>query len=210
MPERNDESTARKIVRTATQLYCEIGYRKTTVGDIARRLSMSSANVYRFFPSKRAIEEAVVAELVEEVSTAAICAAGEGGLAVQRLTATLNAIARRNEDLFVRHGRLHELMAFAVRDSWPVALSFADRVRRLVGEIIAAGQASGELRAGSPMALSRCMLEAMDVYLSPSRIRASPPGPSFDEMMNFCVGALRSQPSQPTDMRANPRLRAAG
>ena len=45
----------RGIVQAATDLSCEIGHNKTTIADIARRLSMSPANIYRFFASKRAI-----------------------------------------------------------------------------------------------------------------------------------------------------------
>ncbi|MBV9588106.1 MAG: helix-turn-helix transcriptional regulator, partial [Hyphomicrobiales bacterium] len=36
-----------------------MGYSKTTVSDIAASLSMSAANVYRFFPSKGAINDAL-------------------------------------------------------------------------------------------------------------------------------------------------------
>jgi len=54
-----------RIVQAAIRLHSEFGFRKTTVADIARRASMSPANVYRFFVSKQAIEEAVVADLFE-------------------------------------------------------------------------------------------------------------------------------------------------
>ena len=57
------ETARRGILQSALGLYREIGHKKTNVADIARRSSMSPANVYRFFPSKRAIEQAVVAEL---------------------------------------------------------------------------------------------------------------------------------------------------
>jgi len=214
MPELNDAPTrcpgpGRKILQAASQLYREIGHRKTTVSDIARRSSMSPANVYRFFPSKRAIEAAVVAELFEEVSMAATGAAQVEGSAVERLNATLKMIAQLNEELFARHGSLHELMAVAVRESWPVALSSADRIRGLVRHLIVAGQESGELRAGSPMALACCLLEAMDVHLSPSRIRRAL-RPSFDEMMRFCVAALRDPRSHPTQVNSDLRLKAVG
>ena len=214
MPELNDDPTrcpgpGRKILQAASQLYREIGHRKTTVSDIARRSSMSPANVYRFFPSKRAIEAAVVAELFEEVSMAATGAAQVEGSAVERLNATLKMIAQLNEELFARHGSLHELMAVAVRESWPVALSSADRIRGLVRHLIVAGQESGELRAGSPMALACCLLEAMDVHLSPSRIRGAR-RPSFDEMMRFCVAALRDPRSQPAQVNSDLRLKAVG
>ncbi|WP_050419281.1 hypothetical protein [Bradyrhizobium tropiciagri] len=75
--------------------------------------------------------------------------------------------------------------------------------------VIAAGQAGGEFRAGSPMALACCLLDAMDAYLNPARIKAAALRPAFDEMMNFCAGALSNAasvngaPSQMTSSRAD-------
>ena len=44
------------------------------------------------------------------------------------------------------------------------------------------------------MAMTCCLLEAMDGYLNPSRINAATVRPTFDEMMDFCAGALRHVP----------------
>jgi hypothetical protein len=78
-----------------------------------------------------------------------------------------------------------------------------------VRAIIADGQASGELRPGSPMAMTRCLLEAMDGYLNPSRINAATVRPAFDEMMDFCAGALRHVPwGQSIDLAADLRAKA--
>jgi AcrR family transcriptional regulator len=65
----------RRIVQAAIRLHREIGFKKTTVADIARGASMSPANVYRFFASKQAIEGVVVADLFEHASTSATLAA---------------------------------------------------------------------------------------------------------------------------------------
>jgi len=64
-----------RILVTAERLFREIGYRKITVADIARLLKMSPANVYRFFGSKRAIQEAVARRLMGEIEQAAIAIA---------------------------------------------------------------------------------------------------------------------------------------
>ena len=45
----------------------DIGYQKTTVADIAKSLRMSPANVYRFFDSKKSINEAVLARFKGEL-----------------------------------------------------------------------------------------------------------------------------------------------
>ena len=186
--------TRRRILQAAVRLHREIGFKKTTVADVARGASMSPANVYRFFPSKQALEEAVVADLFEQVSAAATLAACGGGSALKRLTAVFTTISQLHDDRLANDSKLHELLAAAVREDWPVALSHVDRIRGVVRPIIAAGQVSGEVRPGSPMALTCCLLEAMDAYLSPSRINALTIRPTFDEMMDFCAGALRHVP----------------
>jgi AcrR family transcriptional regulator len=183
----------RRILEAAVQSHREIGFRKTTVADIARRASMSPANVYRFFPSKQAIEEAVVADLFEQVCAATTCAA-HGGAALERLTAALRAIWQLHEHRLKTDSKQHELVAAAIGENWAVGLSCADRIRELVRAIIAAGQVSGELRPGSSMAMACCLLEAMDGYLNPSRINAATARPAFHEMMDFCAGALRQHP----------------
>jgi AcrR family transcriptional regulator len=182
--------TRRRIVDVAIRLYREFGYRKTTVADIARGASMSPANVYRFFASRRAIEEAVLADLFGQVSEAAAHAARGGGSPLRRLEAVLRTISALLEDWRAHDGKLHELMAVAVLGNWLIASSYADRIGALVRSMISAGQARGELRQGSPIVLAGCVIEAMDAYLSPSRSNLAAIGPSFDEMMKFCAGGL--------------------
>ncbi|MGY4625489.1 TetR/AcrR family transcriptional regulator [Bradyrhizobium sp. USDA 4486] len=209
--EDRTSSARRKIVQAAIHLYGEMGHNKTTVTDIAQNLSMSSANVYRFFPSRRAIDEAVVQEVLEEAVSAAAEAARASGPALRRLAAILKAIADCNEGRPAKHRRLQDLITLAVRQNWTVVLTYDDRIRGLVRPIIGTGQARGELQGGSPMALTCCLLEAMDVYLNPSRVGAAALRPSFEEMLRFCTGALRRTPFlQPAEMTAHVQLIAAG
>jgi len=204
-------SARRRIVQAAIHLYGEMGHNKTTVADIARHLSMSSSNVYRFFPSRRAIEEAVVEQVLEEAVSAAAEAAHGSGSALRRLAAILKAIADCNEGRPAKHRRLQDLITLAIRQNWTVVLTYDDRIRGLVRSIIGAGQTRGELQSNSPMALTCCLLEAMDVHLNPARIGAATLRPSFEEMLRFCTGALRRTPFlHPAEMTARAKLRFAG
>lgn len=180
-----------RIVQAAIRLYQAIGHRKTTVADIARGASMSPANIYRFFPSRQAVEEAVVEGLLAKVCADAGIESGSG-VSGERLEAAFWTIFQRHQRRLVHDARLHELVVAAGEANWPVVLSHADKVRGLVRSIIASGQASGEFRAGSPTALARCTCEAMGAYLDPCRIRTTAGRAAFDEMMGFCSGALRS------------------
>ncbi|WP_312016757.1 TetR/AcrR family transcriptional regulator [Bradyrhizobium japonicum] len=198
-------------MQAAIRLYGEIGHKKTTVADIAQNLSMSSANVYRFFPSRRAIEEAVVEEVLEEAASAAAEAARTNGPALRCVAAILKAIADCNEARPAKHRRLQDLITLAVRQNWMVVLAYHDKIRGVVRPIIGTGQARGEVRGGSPMALTCCLLEAMDVHLNPSRMGAATLRPSFEEMLRFCTGSLSRAPLwQPVEMASQVHLKAAG
>ena len=65
--EHIEGDTRERILEVAERLFRQIGYLKTTVGDIAKELKMSPANVYRFFESKKAIHQAVARSLMGEV-----------------------------------------------------------------------------------------------------------------------------------------------
>jgi hypothetical protein len=61
------------------------------------------------------------------------------------------------------------------------------------------------------MALTCCLLEAMDVHLNPSRAGAATLRPSFEKMSRFCLGALgRTSSLQAAEMPSHVRLEAAG
>lgn len=61
--------TAERIVDTAESLLRHYGLDKTTVVDVARALGVSHGSVYRHFPSKAALRDAVVARVLARVST---------------------------------------------------------------------------------------------------------------------------------------------
>jgi AcrR family transcriptional regulator len=56
---RTPDQTRQCILMAAWDLFRQVGFRKTTIADIAGSLDMSSANIYRFFPSKDALTEAI-------------------------------------------------------------------------------------------------------------------------------------------------------
>src|SRR5262250_1064455 len=61
------DDTRARIMDTAEALFRRMGFAKTAVADIAAELKMSPANIYRFFPSKNAIVEAIAQQCLAEV-----------------------------------------------------------------------------------------------------------------------------------------------
>src|SRR6516165_5232247 len=99
--DRTETDVRERILVTAERLFREIGYQKTTVGDIAKTLRMSPANVYRFFDSKKSIHEAVACSLMGEVEVAARAILAKPGPATTRLRELLAMIHRMNSQRYV-------------------------------------------------------------------------------------------------------------
>ena len=60
-----------KILTEAERLFRHYGYSKTTMADIADGCDMSAANLYRFFPSKLALVEAICSRIISRIRKAA-------------------------------------------------------------------------------------------------------------------------------------------
>src|SRR5579871_2959727 len=99
--EHTEIDTRERILEVAEQLFRQIGYQKTTVGDIAKELHMSPANVYRFFESKKAIHESVARGLMSEVEQAAQTIVRRPGPATPRLRELIKTIHRMNSERYL-------------------------------------------------------------------------------------------------------------
>src|SRR5438105_15642714 len=101
--------TRERILEVAERLFRQIGYQKTTVADIAKELRMSPANVYRFFDSKKAINEGVARTLMGGVEEVAHGIAVRPGPAAARLRELVTTIHRMNSERYVGDSKLHEM-----------------------------------------------------------------------------------------------------
>src|SRR5262249_23574723 len=79
------DDTRARIMGTAEALFRRLGFAKTAVADIAAELKMSPANVYRFFPSKNAIVEAICQRCLAELEDRAWAVARSRGSASERI-----------------------------------------------------------------------------------------------------------------------------
>jgi AcrR family transcriptional regulator len=69
-----DETIVRDIIDTARELFKRSGFKKTTMGDIARNMGKAKSSLYYYYPSKEDIFEAVIYaemdELLEQIDQA--------------------------------------------------------------------------------------------------------------------------------------------
>src|SRR5436190_21025718 len=97
----SDETRAR-ILEVAEEHFRRIGYQKTSVADIAFELGMSPANVYRFFPSRDAINKSIYGRVLNEVSDVAVAIACTNAPAMEKLDQLLTAVHRHNKMRLVK------------------------------------------------------------------------------------------------------------
>src|ERR1700753_1652921 len=144
------EETRERVLVAAEELFRRIGYYKTTVGDIAQALGMSSANIYRFFPSKNAIVEALCAKIMREVLQAATAAADAPGKPSERIFGLLMTLHRHHRDHLTNHERVHEVVVVAMEENWEAIHAFMNTFKGLVEKLVVEGQAAGEFGPGDP------------------------------------------------------------
>ena len=64
---QKDEIVERDIIDTARTLFKKTGFKKTTMGDIARSLGKAKSSLYYYYPSKEDIFEAVLYSEMDEL-----------------------------------------------------------------------------------------------------------------------------------------------
>ena len=62
-----DETVVKEIIDTARDLFKKTGFKKTTMGDIARGLGKAKSSLYYYYPGKEDIFEAVVFAEMDEL-----------------------------------------------------------------------------------------------------------------------------------------------
>lgn len=150
-----------EILEAAERLYDSIGFEKTTIGDVARELGMSPANLYRSFPNRQAIDEAIARRKLSVIEDAAWAAARGGGdpaLALQRLS---QAVLRETRRLLFSEQRMHHLCAVAARERWPAVDAYMEGLRGALRHLIMEGQRSGAFRKADPEPLADAVHAAL-------------------------------------------------
>lgn len=138
-----DETRAR-IVDVAEEHFRRVGYAKTAVADLAEALGMSSANIYRFFPSKSAINDAICEKLLAESEALIDGIVEAGGSAADRLTRLIEELHTFNRTRLTDERRIHDMVEIAMQERWPAIDAHCDHIGQQIGRLLAEGMARGE------------------------------------------------------------------
>jgi AcrR family transcriptional regulator len=133
-----DEARAR-ILEVAEEQFRRIGYHKTSMADIASELGMSPANVYRFLPSRDAINESICGRVLNEVADIASAIARTNVPAMEKLDRLLTAVHRHNKMTLVEEKHMHDLIVVAMHENWTIIKAHVERMVAIFEVIIREG-----------------------------------------------------------------------
>lgn len=161
--------TPERILIAAEEVLRRHGPQKTTVVDVARHLGVSHGSVYRHFPSKAALREAVMQRFlcrVAEELQPAVIASGPAPERLRRWLLTLVAIKRALRESADKE--LFETYRALIDDARVVVAEHVAHLAAQIGAIIADGIAEGDFRPVDPLVAGRAVLEATSVYHAPT------------------------------------------
>jgi AcrR family transcriptional regulator len=161
------DDTRARIVEAADALFRRLGYAKTAVADIAAELGMSPANVYRFFPSKNAIVEAICQRCLSEVEEQAWAIARAKAPAAEKLERLVLDILKYHKENLLTETRVHDIVLVAMENSWAAIRAHKETLRTIVEVILRDGVAAGEFETMDPRQVSEQFMRATVSFCHP-------------------------------------------
>jgi AcrR family transcriptional regulator len=146
----------------------DVGWRRTTLTEVARRAGVSRMTIYRAWPDMPAVLGDLMTREWGEVVARAVADADrdtDRATAADRLVAEVVATCRalRDNELFVRIVELDAELLL------PYLLTRRGRSQQAIADLTAGrireGQADGSIRDGKPDAMSRALLLAMHGFV---------------------------------------------
>jgi AcrR family transcriptional regulator len=192
--------TAERILEVTEEVLRRHGPAKATVVDVARALGVSHGTVYRHFPTKAALREAVTKRWLDRTSEQLARVVAEGGdpeAGVRDWLAVLFE-AKRNKacgdpELFATYSVLTDGTGRLV----------GDHIAELTGqltEIIRAGVGSGAFTVPDPTTAARAVFQATGRFHDPAYADEwQKPGveAEFEAVVELLLRGLRGRPSAP-------------
>jgi AcrR family transcriptional regulator len=161
------DDTRARIMDTAEALFRRLGYAKTAVADIAAELKMSPANVYRFFPSKNAIIEAICQRCLGELEDRAWAVARSRGSAAERLERLVLEILAYHKENNLTDQRVNDIVLAAIELSWGAIRAHKEHMRMVFEAVLREGIERGEFEGVDPRETSRLMMISLVNFCHP-------------------------------------------
>lgn len=188
------QDNVERILECAERVFKHYGYSKTNVADIAKELSMSTANIYRFFASKADIHQALAQRMLAAQYEILAENAKKIASASDRLRSHSLLQRKLVIETMLDEQKVHEMVVVAMDQQWPVIQEHLARIRAIIEAIITDGIAAGEFRQQNVRLAAECYMGAGVCLCHPQLITktiAPDEAMTPEDMVEFCIRALR-------------------
>ncbi len=135
----NSESTQSRILSASAEHLRRLGATRLRVTAIAEELGMTHANVYRYYPSKLALADAVIAQWLKTVEVSLLETSGAPDPADDKLERMLNQLAHGYRMKLEQDPKLFDVFADAADKDRVIARRHRTRVRELLERVLEEG-----------------------------------------------------------------------
>ena len=156
-----------RILDVAEEHFRRIGYQKTSMADIASCLGMSSANIYRFFPSRAAINRSICGRFFAEAAQFADSIARTRAPAHEKLGDLLNVLHQKRKTTFIQEKPVHDLIVAAAEENWAIIRAHGDQIVLIIETIVREGVEAGEFGVEDAAQAARNVLNAFMPFYHP-------------------------------------------
>lgn len=171
--------TAEQILEAAEDALRRFGPGKATVVDVARALKVSHGSVYRHFPSKQALRDAVAERWLARISGSLEIVADTATPAPERLHAWLRELIETKRARAAEDPELFETYMILVTEAAAVTAAHVDELVEQLTRIITDGVTHNELVSDTPTTTARAIFDATGRFHNPTH-RAEWSSPTID------------------------------
>jgi AcrR family transcriptional regulator len=160
--------TPERILEAAEDVLRRFGPGKATVVDVARVLGVSHGSVYRHFPSKAALRNAVTARWLARIAGPLDVVADTEAPAPERLHRWLRELIDAKRSRHAEDPELFETYMILVGESGEAVGAHVEELAAQLARIVADGVGRGELVADDPVATGRAIFDATGRFHNPA------------------------------------------
>ncbi|MDE2133484.1 MAG: TetR/AcrR family transcriptional regulator [Alphaproteobacteria bacterium] len=141
------DAVREQIIQAAKKRFSHFGYAKTTMAEVAADCSMSPGNLYRFFPGKLDIAEAIAtAEHEGHMGNMRGLSAADGKSVIERLREYFFEEMRYTYLMLEKNPRVYEMASVIAHERPQYANWMLANERKLLVELFDEAERNGEFR----------------------------------------------------------------
>jgi AcrR family transcriptional regulator len=182
--------TPERILEAAEETLRRFGPAKTSVVDVARALGVSHGSVYRHFPTKADLRDAVVDRWLQRMHPALEAIADSAGDAAERVRLLLWTLAQTKWTRAKDDPEFFAAFAELAEEARTPVVAHIDFVVEQLTKVIVEGVARGEIAAADPKTTAMAVFDAMAMFHNPAA-RAAWVRPDIDESFANVWALLR-------------------